>query len=272
MNTEIRAARNGPIRARLGLRLAEITPIPDVYAYVTVQKDFTTPGLSHASYNTQLGMPMPFFDQNKGNILAARGALVRATEEVPRVQNDLRSRLADAFERFETNRFQVGVSRDQILPDAVRTYRGTYERHTQEPETVGFADVIVAQQNMLNAVSLYISALNGQWAAFVDIAGLLQVESLKELSLKLRDEPAVPAAAENPDNQASVSSMMADLQLSPKAVTPAAAVERASVREKTGHKKIRQADLPIPKEDPAAKAPAVDTTDDDEELMLIDPD
>src|SRR4029077_6834542 len=132
----------------------------------------------------------------KGNILAARGALVRATEEVPRVQNDLRSRLADAFERFETNRFQVGVSRDQILPDAVRTYRGTYERHTQEAETVGFADVVVAQQNLLNAVSLYISARNAQCPAFVDIAALLRFDSLKELKLKTRDDPADPPAAE----------------------------------------------------------------------------
>ena len=179
------------------LKFAEITPIPDIYAYITVQKDFTTPGLPHASYNAQLGMPVPVFDRNKGNILTARGSLVRATEEIPRVQNDLRSRLADAFERFETNRFQVGVSRDQILPDAVRTYRGTYERHTQAPEDVGFADVVVAQQNLLNAVSMYISALNGQWTAFVDIAGMLQVESLKELSLKIRDEPAAPRRAEN---------------------------------------------------------------------------
>jgi hypothetical protein len=36
MNTEARAARNGPLRARLALRLAEITPIPDINFYVTV--------------------------------------------------------------------------------------------------------------------------------------------------------------------------------------------------------------------------------------------
>jgi cobalt-zinc-cadmium efflux system outer membrane protein len=219
MNTEIRMARNGPMRARLALRFAEITPIPDLYAYITVQKDFTTPGLPHASYNTQLGMPLPVFDQNKGNILQAKGALVRATEEVPRVQNDLRTRLADAFERFETNRFQVGQSRDQILPDAVRTYRGTYERHTQEPETVGFADVVVAQQNMLTAVSLYITALNAQWAAFVDIAGLLQVESLKELSLKIRDEPVLPPSAENRDAANGVNGMMAEVLALPRKVS-----------------------------------------------------
>ena len=268
MNTEIRAARNGPLRARLALKLAEITPIPDIYAYITVQKDFTTPGLPHLSYNTQFGMPVPLFDRNKGNILTARGMLVRATEEVPRVQNDLRTRLADAFERFENYRFQVGVSRDQILPDAVRTYRGTYERHTQESETVGFADVVVAQQNMLTAVSTYISALNGQWTAFVDIAALLQVESLKELSLKIRDEPAVPPATGNPDDQAGVGGMMAQLLATPRTVAPAASLEpvdgtavAGTVVDGTGNerarpKKVRHADLTFPDGKPATVKPA----------------
>jgi cobalt-zinc-cadmium efflux system outer membrane protein len=201
-------------------------------------------------------MPIPVFDRNKGNILTAQGFLIRATEEIPRVQNDLRSRLADAFERFETNRFQVGVSRDQILPDAVRTYRGTYERHAQESEVVGFADVVVAQQNLLSAVGTYITALNGQWAAFVDIAGLLQVESLKELSLKLRDEPAGPSAAENPNLDGDVSSMMAELQVRPKSATPVAASDEVSGSQKPRQKRIRQADIPIPDEDSTIDEPA----------------
>jgi cobalt-zinc-cadmium efflux system outer membrane protein len=212
-------------------------------------------------------MPVPIFDRNKGNILTARGFLVRATEEVPRVQNDLRSRLADAFERFETNRFQVGASRDQILPDAVRTYRGTYERHNQAPEDVGFADVVVAQQNMLLAVGTYISALNGQWAAFVDIAALLQVESLKELSLKLRDEPQGPPAVENQDVDAGVSSMMAHLLVPPKAVSQASAHEPISAFKQARPKKVDQADLAVPNEVSTTEDPAATSADDLEELL-----
>ena len=210
-NTEVRAARNGPIRAQLYLRLQEVTPIPDIYAYMTVQKDFTTPGYPHASYNTQIGIPLPIFDRNKGNILSARGMLVRAQEEIPRVENDLRARLAEAFGRFETNRFQVGTYRDQIVPDSVRAYRGTYERHAHQPEIVGFADVVLAQQNMLGAVQLYIAALNAQWVAFVDIAALLQVDSLRELELRLRDETDRDQPPAEPQPGSDVSSMMTRL-------------------------------------------------------------
>lgn len=234
MNTEARQARNGPLRARLVLRLAEVTPIPDIYAYITVQKDFTTPGLPHASYNTQFGVPVPIFDRNKGNILTARGFLVRATEEVPRVENDLRSRLADAFERFETNRMLVGYQRDQILPDSVRTYRGTYERHIQSPEDVGFADVIVAQQAMLNSVGVYIGALNGQWSAFVDIAALLQVDTLKELQLELMEKGGEPTPAAETDAPNDVSTMIMKMIDAPQG-TVAAARRTAAVGQETPH-------------------------------------
>src|SRR5258708_2672866 len=156
----------------------------------------------------QIGAPLPIFDRNKGNILTARASLVRATHEIPRVERDLRKRLADAFERFETNRVLVSYQRERILPDVVRTYRGTYQRHIQEPDVVGFADVVVAQQNMLTAVNQYISALTEQWNAFVDIAALLQIESLRELQLQLKEKEARPEPAKEPEEGNDVSSLV----------------------------------------------------------------
>jgi len=210
-NTESRAARNGPIKARLALRLAEITPVPDINWYLTLQRDFTTPGLPRTTYNTQIGVPLPIFDRNKGNILTARASLIRATQEVTRIENDLRSRLADAFERFETNRVLVELQRNHILPDSVISYRGTYQRHIGEPEVVGFADVVVAQQNMLNAISQYLSGLTEQWNAFSDIAGLLQVESLKELQLPLREKGSEPEPAPDAEKGNDVGSLVSEL-------------------------------------------------------------
>lgn len=215
-HTEAQISRNMPIRARLDLRLAEITPIPDISIYGTFQRDFTTPGLGRTTYNTQVGMPLPILNLNKGGILSAKGALMRAMQETTRVENDLRSRLAEAFGRFETNRYLVDTQRKQILPDSVRAYRGTYERHIQSPDEVGFADLIVAQQNLLNSVAAYLAALTGQWNAFVDIANLLQVDSLQELQLKLLDqeiphqEPAPEPVDGRLEGQGDVSEMLTE--------------------------------------------------------------
>ena len=235
MNTEARTARNGPMRARLALRLAEVMPVPDVFVFGTFQRDFTTPGLPRTSYNTQVGIPLPIFDRNKGNILTARGTLVRATQEVTRVQNDLRSRLADAYGRFDTNRILVGLSRDQILPDSVGAYRGTYLRHNQSPEDVGFADVIVAQQNLLNAVNAYIGYLYGQWNAFVDVANLLQIDDLRELQLPLKDRGGEPEPIETPTEGDDVTGAMIKLWTVGKAKQPAAGEKVPPPQKSSAH-------------------------------------
>jgi cobalt-zinc-cadmium efflux system outer membrane protein len=187
--------------------------------YATFQRDFTTPGQGRTSYNSQVGIPLPIFDRNKGNILAARGTLLRAANELSRVENDLRGRLADAYERFETNRILVQYQRDRILPDSVRTYRGTYERHVQAPEEVGFADVVVAQQNLLASVSAYISALYSQWAAFIDLAALLQVESLEEMQLRLNEVGDESRPRDGTDRGGDVDKAIAELLAGSNAAT-----------------------------------------------------
>ncbi len=89
--------------------------------------------------------------------------------------------MADAFERFETNRIQVQFYREQILPDLARAYRGVYERHQQQPDAVGFGDIIVAKQNFGVGIATYISGLTAQWVAVTDIAALLQLDDLRKL-------------------------------------------------------------------------------------------
>jgi outer membrane protein, heavy metal efflux system len=185
---DVLAARNSEAQARVQLQLQRVIPVPDVQLYGTFQRDFTSPGLPRTTSNLQIGVPLPFFDRNRGNIMSAEGNLRRATEQTRRVRNELTFRSADAFERFETNRVLLQYYRDQILPDLARAYRGVYERHQQEPEAVGFGDIIVAQQNLAAAVAVYIATLNAQWLALADIANLMQVEDFNEISSEIHAE------------------------------------------------------------------------------------
>ncbi len=181
MHTDVLAARNLQTQAQLQLRLQQVTPIPDLNLYGTFQQDFTTPGFARTSYNVQVGVPVPVFDRNRGGILSAEGRLRSAAEQVRTIRNQLCAQLADAFERFETNRIQVQFYREQILPDLARAYRGVYERHQQQPDAVGFGDIIVAQQNFGVGIATYITGLNAQWTAVADIAALLQLDDLRSL-------------------------------------------------------------------------------------------
>ncbi len=190
-HTDVLAARNLEAQGRVNVRRAEVTPIPDVNVYTAIQRDFTTPGIPRTTYNLQLGVPLPLFDRNQGNIAKSRGELVRVAAEPERVRLDLTALLAAAFEQYENNRIQFEYYRKQILPDQARVYRGVYERHQQESNIVGFTDVVFAQQNLLTAITTYIAAMTDRWTAFTDIAWLLQLDDVSEMP-HTDDRPALP--------------------------------------------------------------------------------
>jgi cobalt-zinc-cadmium efflux system outer membrane protein len=181
VHPDVLQARNLEAQARLQLQLQRVVPVPDINLYGTVQRDFTTPLTPRSTYNVQVGLPLPIWDTNKGNIMTAEGNLRRMAVQINRARLDLTTRTADAFERFESNRVRAQYLQDQILPDQARVYRRVYERHQQEPDAVGFSDIIVAQQNLAGSIADYIITLNAQWSALADIANLMQVEDFREI-------------------------------------------------------------------------------------------
>jgi cobalt-zinc-cadmium efflux system outer membrane protein len=182
-NTDVMTAENTVLKNRYNLRLAQITPVPDVDVRVSVMKDFSTAPFTIVN-NVTVGVPLPVWDQNKGAIIQAQGNLLRAVEEGHRVRDDLTGRLAEAFERYDNNRILLEFYRDHILPDQVRAYRGAFERHQQEPDKVSFADVVVAQQTLATTISTYITTLGAQWTAVVDVANLIQTNDLFQVGLE----------------------------------------------------------------------------------------
>jgi len=177
LHTDLRNAANGVARARTQVRIAEVTPVPDVNLKVVVQKDFTAPPFATTA-NVEIGVPTPVWDRNQGGIQQARAQLGRALEEAQRVRLDLQSRLADAIERYETNRQFVEAYRNQILPDQVRAYRGVVQRYQQEPDKVNYNDIITTQQSLVTSLSNYLQSLAGQWQAVADLAALAQLDDL----------------------------------------------------------------------------------------------
>src|SRR5262249_53731720 len=105
-HTDVLTAQNDILRARLALRLARITPIPDFDLQLKGQKDNTAfPHLWTTS--VQLTFPVPVWDHNQGNITQAEALLRSAEEEPHKARDDLYARLADAFGRYETTRIQL---------------------------------------------------------------------------------------------------------------------------------------------------------------------
>jgi cobalt-zinc-cadmium efflux system outer membrane protein len=178
-------------KARYQLRLAQVTPIPDVDARVTVQRDHTSVPTTTTT-NVSVGVPIPVWDRNQGAIRQAEGQLARAREESLRVRAELTASVGDAHARYATNRQLVEYYRTQILPDQVQVFRRIYERYHLEPDKINFYDVSMAQQNLANSIRDYLAALGELWTAAVDLARLLQTDDL----FQVMGDPGGPAVHE----------------------------------------------------------------------------
>ena len=159
---------------------------------MAVQQDSTTRPIYRTTYNRQVGVPVPIFDRNQGNILNAQGTLLKTSQEAPRIQNDLANRLADAVERYENARNLTELYQQNVLPDQARTFRGLYERHQQQPDVVGFVEVVNAQQTLLTSINVYINTLSLRWTALTDIGSLMQIETLEGIQALLETGSPIP--------------------------------------------------------------------------------
>jgi cobalt-zinc-cadmium efflux system outer membrane protein len=176
-HTDLVTAQNAVVRAQYQLRLARITPVcPNIDTNTVIEHDYTTPPYGTV-VSLQVGVPLPIFDNNRGNIIAAEAALVRACSEYERARNDLFTNLADTFARYETNRQTAQQYHNSILVDQVRAYRGAYQRYQVDPDA-DFNDVVTSQQTLASTISTYIQLLGDQWQAVADLAGLMQSDDI----------------------------------------------------------------------------------------------
>jgi cobalt-zinc-cadmium efflux system outer membrane protein len=189
-HTDVLTARNGVEIAKYNLKLAQVTPVfPDLDVRWSLEKDFALGPFG--TYQTlALGLPLPIWDQNKGNIIAAQGALVRAGEESHRVEVTLTNGLALAYEGYRNNLYAMEDYRRHILPDLVRYYRGVFARRQVDP-SVSFGDLVFAQQNFTTNVTTYIGILGSLWSSVVGVADYVQTDDLFQLA-KPHELPKVP--------------------------------------------------------------------------------
>jgi cobalt-zinc-cadmium efflux system outer membrane protein len=175
-HTDVLTTKNTIDKQRYNLKLAQVTPIPDVDVRLLVAKESTLPPFNWF-YGLQVGAPLPIWDQNKGNVMAAEAALVRAIQEPKRVELNLVNGVAGAYASYRTALEAVQAYRNEILPDQVRAYRGVFRRRQVDP-AVGFADLVTAQSALAGSVTTYLTALGQLWTAVVNLADFMQTDDL----------------------------------------------------------------------------------------------
>jgi cobalt-zinc-cadmium efflux system outer membrane protein len=176
-HTDILSAQNDVKKSQYLLKLAQVTPLfPDVEVQAHYERDFTVaPFGQYGQFS--MGVPLPLWDQNKGNIIAAQAALLRASEESHSAAVTLTNNMATAYSGYKNNLYAMEYYRRYILPDLVRYYRGVFSRRQVDPSSA-FGDLVFAQQNLAANVTSYIGVLGALWTSVVAVADFLQTDDL----------------------------------------------------------------------------------------------
>jgi outer membrane protein, heavy metal efflux system len=186
-HTDLLTARNTILQSQTNLTLQKKTRIPDLQTNTVIQHDNAS---GNNQFGLQLGVSLPLFDHNQGNIHQAQAKVGRSIADLHATELDLQGRLADAIGRYEFNRIQSENYRDRALPAMSRSYRALIRRYQVEPDKVGFSDIVNAQQNLAQALQSYLGNLDAQWQAAVDVVSLTQADDMYLTSQAEQPHPA----------------------------------------------------------------------------------
>lgn len=172
-NPELNAARARVQRANIIIRRAQQQPIPDVDVSVSI-RHHNVSGSDVA--NVQMGIPVPVFDRNQGNIRAAQAELVAAANEMKRIELRLQDQLAVAYRRYANTCEQVERYSTRMVVRAQRSLELVTEGYAQGQ--VAYLTLLTAQQTYVQVSLSYLDALRELRAASSIIESQLFSDSL----------------------------------------------------------------------------------------------
>lgn len=165
---ELAQARAGASRAECGLALQCAERMPNFEAGAAIKKDT---GSGFTVVDVAIGVPLPVFNRNQGNIVRARAALTSARHEVRRVELELRDRLATAFEQYANARRRAETYASSILPNARKSLELTTTGY-REGE-FAYLTLLTAQRTYHDTTLDYLSSLREVWGRSVEVEGML---------------------------------------------------------------------------------------------------
>ena len=133
-----------------------------------------------------IGVQIPIFNRNQGNVAAARAGVDRAKLEVDRTKLALRSRLAEVYREYQTALTRADRYRQDILPKAQKAYELYLNNFRQM--AAAYPQALIAQRNLFQLQDAYVDALTSVWQRSVDIQGLLLTGGLEFSSVNLTME------------------------------------------------------------------------------------
>lgn len=203
-------AQAGADRAEAVLARARREPIPDIEVRAGMLRsgEFLEPTNRPAGLMgfAEVGVEIPIFNRNQGNVQAARDEIERAQAETKRVELVLRERSAGVFDLYRNSQIMVNQYHNQLLPRAQKAYELLAQKYGLV--TASYPQMLKAQHTLYQLQADYISALEGLWVNGITLKGLLLTDGLEpparpgEVDLPVREinvpmtQPAIPGGSQ----------------------------------------------------------------------------
>ena len=174
---ELAAAKSQVGRARAALLRASREWIPNIDVFASMRQNYITEPMREVT-NVQVGIPLPIFDRNQGNVRSAEAQLIAAQRQVQRLELQLQDRLAVAFRRYENASVQVAKYAKRILPNARESLELVTTGYRERQ--VDYLQVLTAQRTFFQVNLEYLAAMRNLRATAVAIDGQLLTGSLNQ--------------------------------------------------------------------------------------------
>jgi cobalt-zinc-cadmium efflux system outer membrane protein len=193
----VRIAELGVKRAEAALARAKREPIPDLQLRGGMQQngellsDGSPVGLQGFA---DVGVRIPIFNRNQGNIATAKADTERAKREVERVKLVLRERAASVVQNYRFSQIAVERYKNQMIPRAQKAYE-MYTKKYQEM-AAAYPQVLISQRTLMQLEVSYITALENFATSSLSLRSYLLTDGL--------EAPSQPGAIDQPVREVNI--------------------------------------------------------------------
>jgi cobalt-zinc-cadmium efflux system outer membrane protein len=195
----VRIAELGVKRAEATLDRAKREPIPDLQIRGGMQQNgelLSEPNGKPVGLQgfADIGVRIPIFNRNQGNVGTARADLERAKLEVERVKLVLRERAASVVQNYTFSQTAVDRYKNQMIPRAQKAYEMYAKKY--QGMAAAYPQLLIAQRTLMQLEVSYITALETFATSSVSLQSYLLTDGL--------EAPSQPGGIDQPVREVNI--------------------------------------------------------------------
>jgi cobalt-zinc-cadmium efflux system outer membrane protein len=177
----VKIAELGVKRAEAALAREKREPIPDLQLRGGMQQnrelsEFTGRPVGMQGF-ADVGVRIPIFNRNQGNVAAAKAEAERARREVERVKLLLRERAASAVQNYTFSQTAVDRYKNQMIPRAHKAYEMYTKKYGEM--AAAYPQVLIAQRTLMQLEVSYVNALESFATSALSLQSYLLTDGLE---------------------------------------------------------------------------------------------